>query len=108
MIKIKKANVLTRTYKELPIGAGGAWYRYAFGGGGGVIVSTGTWRSFRPVIDPKKCTKCGICEKFCPDMAIIKIKKVFNIDYKYCKGCGICSNECPVKAIEMVSEKEGL
>ena len=27
---------------------------------------TGGWRSFRPVIDQKKCIKCGTCFEACP------------------------------------------
>ncbi|MGC8937150.1 MAG: 4Fe-4S binding protein [Candidatus Methanomethylicaceae archaeon] len=68
---------------------------------------TGNWRTFRPVVDPKKCTSCGICWLYCPDIAIGVIQKgrPAEIDYRYCKGCGICANECPVKAITMVSEE---
>ncbi len=66
---------------------------------------TGSWRSLKPVIDEKKCTGCGICWLYCPDMAISEGKPP-KIDYKYCKGCGICANECPVKAIIMVPEEE--
>jgi pyruvate ferredoxin oxidoreductase delta subunit len=67
---------------------------------------TGDWRSFRPVRDPKKCTKCLLCHMVCPDAAIGWNKKTEDIefDYNYCKGCGICANECPLKAIKMVQE----
>ncbi len=81
---------------------------------------TGKWRSFRPVIDYLKCTRCMTCWKFCPDASIIKeknsakdapndkIKKLPApvIDYDFCKGCGICAEECPVKCIEMKPEKK--
>jgi len=82
---------------------------------------TGTWRTFRPVIDYEKCTRCMICWKFCPDAAIRledgsnyaatsdRIKQMIDkapvIDYDHCKGCGICANECPVDAIQMVKEE---
>jgi len=66
---------------------------------------TGSWRSFRPVINGEKCKRCGICWMFCPDMAISP-GDPYQIDYRYCKGCGICANECPFKAIEMVEEKK--
>jgi len=100
----RKEKVLVRGYKELPIGAGGAWFSYAFGGGGGTVVSTWSWRSFRPVIDKEKCTECGLCELFCPDHAIVRTKEGYVVDYEYCKGCGICAHECRLKAIEMVKE----
>ena len=68
---------------------------------------TGGWRSFKPVIDQKKCIKCGTCWKFCPDNAVRKNEKgEFEINYDYCKGCGICAKECPVKAIKMVKEEK--
>lgn len=64
---------------------------------------TGGWRSFRPVRDKEKCTKCGLCWKFCPDNAI---NEDFDVNYDYCKGCGICANICPFKAIKMVKEEK--
>ncbi len=64
---------------------------------------TGSWRAFKPTLNPEKCTGCGICWLFCPEPAISRGKPV-KIDYRYCKGCGICANECPVKAIIMVEE----
>lgn len=64
---------------------------------------TGSWRTFKPVVDAGKCNGCGLCWVYCPDAAIIKEKPV-SIDYRYCKGCGICANECPQKAIEMLPE----
>lgn len=86
-----------KTYKDMPTGV--------------VSVSdmsfnkTGTWRTFKPVIDKTKCIKCGICWKYCPENSI-KIEDDFpTINYDYCKGCGICSNECPKHAINMIEEK---
>lgn len=69
------------------------------------INKTGTWRSFRPVIDDKKCTRCYLCWKYCPDVAIeIEAEKV-KINYDFCKGCGLCAEDCPKKAITMVMEE---
>ena len=65
---------------------------------------TGNWRTFKPVKDPKKCTKCGLCWMFCPDHAIDS--KNFEINYDYCKGCLICVRECPVKAITVEKQKK--
>ena len=67
---------------------------------------TGDWRTFKPVLDPEKCTKCLICHIYCPDSCINwkKEKEEIEFDFKYCKGCGICANECPTEAIEMVLE----
>jgi 2-oxoacid:acceptor oxidoreductase delta subunit (pyruvate/2-ketoisovalerate family) len=75
----------------------------------GAIGTTGDWRTFKPVIDREKCTKCGICWMYCPEGTIIKNEKgEFEVDYVYCKGCGICAKECPTKSIEMVRESEEL
>jgi len=68
---------------------------------------TGGWRAMKPVIDQKKCVKCGTCWMYCPEGAIKRDSEGnFVIDYDYCKGCGICANECPVKAIKMKMEKK--
>jgi len=38
---------------------------------------TGDWRSMRPVVDNKKCIKCGTCYVFCPDAAIYETEEGF-------------------------------
>jgi pyruvate ferredoxin oxidoreductase delta subunit len=68
----------------------------------GASGKTGGWRTFRPVIEPDKCSKCGLCSLYCPEGAI---SDDLEIDYDFCKGCGICAEECPGKAIRM--EREG-
>ena len=65
---------------------------------------TGQWRVMRPAIDAAKCSRCGVCWKFCPDAAIAFDGGLPRIDYEYCKGCGICAEECPAKAITMIPE----
>jgi len=75
--------------------------------GSSAKTKTGEWRTLKPVVDKKKCIKCGLCWLYCPD-ACIKIKNDgADIDYDYCKGCGICARHCPVKAIKMVREENG-
>ncbi len=65
---------------------------------------TGSWRSFKPVIDQEKCVKCLTCWVYCPDVAIIWTGEEVQVNYDYCKGCGICAKECPYNAIQMVKE----
>ena len=72
----------------------------------GSIGETGEWRTFRPVIDKEKCTKCMSCWVYCPEGVIyVDEKDELVIDYTYCKGCLICYHECPVNAIEKVREE---
>ena len=68
---------------------------------------TGGWRTQKPVVDSKRCIKCGICWMYCPDSCIkIDRKKGAIINYDYCKGDGVCANTCPVKCIKMVREEK--
>lgn len=76
--------------------------------GSTVSNKTGTWRTFRPVVDTAKCTGCGMCERFCPDGSIVvdKKKRKAEVDYDYCKGCMICAEVCPVKCISKEVEEK--
>lgn len=71
---------------------------------------TGSWRLMKPVFEEGKCVKCGICQLYCPELAINGLERnprdlpSFNMDY--CKGCGICASVCPMKAIKMIREKK--
>ncbi len=66
---------------------------------------TGSWRTFKPVIDYSKCINCYLCWLYCPFSVISKSEEGVVIDYEYCKGCGVCANVCPVKAIAFVPER---
>jgi uncharacterized protein (DUF362 family)/ferredoxin len=76
------------------------------------------WESFvflksvvspRPVIDPARCVRCGICVKVCPtnpksvdwpsDDSAKGQKPVPRHDYKMCIRCFCCQEMCPEKAI---------
>ncbi|MCP4023383.1 MAG: P-loop NTPase [Desulfobacteraceae bacterium] len=48
------------------------------------------------VIDPDKCTQCGLCMELCRFNAV---KDTFEIDLFNCEGCGVCYDLCPEKAI---------
>ncbi|UCB61507.1 MAG: 4Fe-4S binding protein [Candidatus Bathyarchaeota archaeon] len=87
-------------WKELPI-AGVCWKP-------ATEYLTGDWRTFKPVYDLEKCSKCLLCPMICPDSAIRwnKGAQEIKFDYDFCKGCGVCANECPMGAIIMVREEE--
>ena len=77
--------------------------------GSAVKNQTGSWRTFRPVVDQKKCIKCGICEWYCPDRTIRVVgegkNKKLVVNYVHCKGCLICVEMCPQEAIRKEREK---
>ncbi len=62
---------------------------------------TGSWRTYRPVVNYDRCSKCGNCYAYCPEGVI---SKDIEIDYRFCKGCGICGEVCEQRAIKMVPE----
>jgi len=73
--------------------------------GSAADLKTGDWRSQHPVTDYEKCTKCGLCYIFCPDMAYTQNKDgYYEVNLYYCKGCSTCAKECPTDAITMVEE----
>ena len=54
-----------------------SWKELSFGiaitnPGNAAELKTGDWRSMRPETDREKCTKCGQCYIFCPDMVYSK------------------------------------
>ncbi|MFQ5721721.1 MAG: 4Fe-4S binding protein [Candidatus Aminicenantales bacterium] len=99
-MKDKKSakKIVLHTVKEFPL--------MPMSVGSMLFNKTGSWRNIRPVIDLSQCIQCGICWKFCPDVAIFIDKEFPVINYDYCKGCGICAEECPVKCITMVEEEK--
>lgn len=67
-------------------------------------LTTGSWRSSRPVIDPEKCNLCLLCWIFCPEGVIRQSTEGLSVDLDYCKGCGICASECRKGAILMAED----
>jgi ferredoxin/flavodoxin len=49
-------------------------------------------------VDQALCTKCGICKKECPYLAI-ELNPYPVFDQEKCYGCWTCYNRCPQKAI---------
>ena len=50
------------------------------------------------VIDPDRCTRCGLCEEKCRFNAI----HGFEVDSIHCEGCGVCVEVCSVRAVDFV------
>ena len=56
----------------------------------------------KPIIDEKKCTKCGTCIDICPMGVFAKDKdKVVVKKPKECIGCKACEVQCPSEAIKV-------
>ncbi|MGB2689943.1 MAG: P-loop NTPase [Desulfobacterales bacterium] len=49
------------------------------------------------IINPKKCTQCGLCRDLCRWNAI---SEAFKVDSIECEGCGVCVDFCPEEAID--------
>ena len=58
----------------------------------------------RAVIDPSRCTGCGICQDVCPQGAV-RVSRVATIDIERCIGCGVCVQYCPQGAIRLSGEQ---
>lgn len=66
------------------------------------------------IIDPDKCTMCGLCLDACKDNAIKGEKREafrsgylpFEIAQKRCTKCGDCIKVCPDKAILLITSKD--
>jgi NAD-dependent dihydropyrimidine dehydrogenase PreA subunit len=57
----------------------------------------------KPIIDSKKCTKCGTCIEICPVQVFAKeADKVIVKKPKDCIGCRACEAQCPAEAIKVV------
>lgn len=52
------------------------------------------------------CIYCDNCYLYCPDMAITKLERGYEVKDDYCKGCGLCVAECPTGSIAMVKEQK--
>lgn len=54
-----------------------------------------------PVIDPERCTFCGLCYEYCSYNAILYLpeKKMIQVLPDLCHDCGACSYACQAGAI---------
>ncbi|GAB4360196.1 MAG: NAD(P)-binding protein [Gammaproteobacteria bacterium] len=69
-------------------------------------------RTEEAVAEASRCFSCGTCiycdncYLYCPDMAITKLERGYEVRDDYCKGCGLCVAECPTGSIAMVKEQK--
>lgn len=62
------------------------------------------------VIDPARCTGCGVCAAHCRfDAIVIPRRGAFSceIDEVSCEGCGVCVTLCPQRAIRLEPSGDG-
>ncbi len=59
------------------------------------------------VIDPAKCSDCGMCEVVCRYDAISMIDGRLVVDEIGCEGCGYCARVCPEEAITNIAQNVG-
>jgi MinD superfamily P-loop ATPase len=54
------------------------------------------------IINPNKCTACGLCKELCRFDAVVEHQEPleFTIDSIDCEGCGVCFDLCPEQAID--------
>jgi len=61
----------------------------------------------KAVIDPDKCSACGLCEAICRFGAISHQGLHYAVDRLACEGCGYCHHICPVDAISLPEQQVG-
>ncbi len=61
-------------------------------------------RRFRGKLAYKRsrCTRCGLCIRFCPSTAITMAEKGVVFDLGRCTFCASCVRVCPTKAIKQL------
>jgi len=100
----KPSDILSLPWDKIPRGG------HVLEAGNTEFYETGTWSTFKPVLDFDICIQCLQCWVFCPDSAIeVEGELITGFNLFHCKGCGICAEICPTKpekAIKMVLKEE--
>jgi len=53
-----------------------------------------------PLIDPARCTGCGLCAELCPTNAVeIRANQAAIVRPQACTYCDLCETYCPTGAI---------
>ncbi len=60
------------------------------------------------VIDPEKCTTCGICAEVCRFDAVTPGDEAYRVDPLACEGCASCYYQCPDEAIDLEEQHAGM
>ncbi len=64
------------------------------------VADVGIIRACIPALDPEPCTSCRLCQKTCPDGAIVMDTNGPIFDYSQCMRCGLCVARCPERALD--------
>ena len=56
------------------------------------------------IINPEKCTQCGLCRDLCRWNAV---REDFTVDPLDCEGCGVCVYFCPEQAVDFPTKTCG-
>lgn len=65
------------------------------------------------VVDPARCTACGVCASICRFDAIVAPSSygagegAYRVDAQACEGCAACFYQCPEQAIRMERQRAG-
>ena len=57
-----------------------------------------------PEIDPEKCRKCGMCQRYCPEQVIVRTEAGHAAKCDLCEGSPRCVEVCPAGALTLVQE----
>jgi MinD superfamily P-loop ATPase len=53
-----------------------------------------------PLIDPMRCTGCGVCAELCPTNAVaVRANRAIIVRPMACTYCDLCETYCPEGAI---------
>ncbi|MGE5620031.1 MAG: ATP-binding protein [Sphingomonadaceae bacterium] len=58
--------------------------------------------TYLAVIDPERCTGCGVCLRRCQVKAVAEVDGVATVAAEGCIGCGLCVSGCPSGAAALV------
>jgi MinD superfamily P-loop ATPase len=61
-----------------------------------------------PVVDEKKCNRCGLCGEVCAFNAILPLGEDVLTFHELCHGCGGCTLFCPTNAIREEPQEIGV